>query len=82
MNPLGLECPHCKSKNILFRKKAGVYWCRKCGTEFSIRKTATGYERTPITLSVSKVLNQALNVKRTVSSRQRFVKTTKKGAKK
>jgi DNA-directed RNA polymerase subunit RPC12/RpoP len=82
MNPLGLECPHCNSKNILFNKRGGVYWCRKCGTEFSIRKTATGYERTPFTLSISKVLAEAVNAKRTVASRQRFSKSTKRGKKK
>lgn len=82
MNPLGLECPHCSSKNILFRKKAGVYWCRKCGTEFSIKKTASGYERTPLTLSIGGFLVKALEAKKVAASRQRFVKSTKRGKKK
>ena len=29
-----LECPECKSKNIMYTKKNNSYWCRRCGKVF------------------------------------------------
>ncbi len=29
-----LECPECKSKNILTGRKEPVRWCRRCGFEW------------------------------------------------
>lgn len=35
-----IECPNCNSTNILYRKKDQMFWCRKCGQEFRVRKAS------------------------------------------
>ena len=34
-----VRCPTCESKNIIFRKKDKVFWCRKCGQHFRVYKS-------------------------------------------
>lgn len=31
-------CPICDSKNILFRRKTKDHWCRRCGSNFILKK--------------------------------------------
>jgi len=31
-----LQCPECLGHNILFCRKSGNHWCRKCGNVFKV----------------------------------------------
>lgn len=31
-----IKCPSCDSRNVLYRKRDKVFWCRKCGTHFRV----------------------------------------------
>lgn len=42
--PKGLECPTCANKAVLYHKRSGSYWCRRCGTEFQITRVGRGVE--------------------------------------
>lgn len=33
-----VKCPECHSLNVLFRKSSQTFWCRRCGTEFAVKK--------------------------------------------
>lgn len=41
-NPVRLECPVCNGSIMYYLKRAGVYRCRRCGSEFSVTKTVKG----------------------------------------
>ena len=48
--PDGIECPHCKSKNVGHIKSRHAYQCRECRMQFTA-KTGTIFEDSPLPLS-------------------------------
>lgn len=36
-------CPHCTSRQVLFRRKDRLYWCRVCGRDFTTPKMEKQY---------------------------------------
>lgn len=40
-----ISCPKCGGRNVLFRKRDGVLWCRRCGHEWNKNATPAPAKR-------------------------------------